>query len=612
MESKRQDGTPQGARFAAMFDAGQISPREAYEAFRLERSPAFTLPQPGVSATEMPLQQAAALAAQPGLEQPIPAGDATEMPVDVVEPAPGMPEDPRAPRTPRVEAAPIDPAAPNAVAQYIERLRAINTPAAQAFVRDFEAGRISPQVVLDSLLPRQQESADQRLAAAAARAPAPAPDAGGIVVPDRPRSLREAQAKRAAEKAAAQQQEAADVQPAAQQAAPAPQAAAQQPAPSAAAPAAAVAQPAPVAASSSIPPAASSTPASGASEPRGPSPLIEHVTKKGKTIRGVIRSDLTQDEAIAIDSGTFQKDGPNGRGYFIRERSLDKLAEHDARKAGGSATAEAPSVAAPEPVSATPPAPGEKWHYRSAAGLRELPADRMKDAREVDLVPGLRFLAHRNIDDGKTWNVTERTTGNTLTTGHTTRELAEFAAQQRVQQVGADKVRSTVREFLQKSGGLTEGEALAGTAEPRKGKVPGLDEVVAAYRRATGGELDANMNATAVHLHRALVDQNVKTVRDLAHPDNPASRRVIEQLSGKKLARGAMQSANIAESWMRSLHAKPVTPQVPAPAPNAAAPVSTQAPAPAAGATAAAAPATPIDPVKRRAVLQALRDCLAA
>ena len=619
VESKRQDGTPQGARFAAMFDAGQISPREAYEAFRLERSPAFTLPQPGVSATEMPLQQAAALAAQPGIEQPIPAGDATELPVDVVEPAPGMPEDPRAPRTPSVEAAPIDPAAPNAVAQYIDRLRAINTPAAQAFVRDFEAGRISPQVVLDSLLPRQQESVDQRLAAAAARAQAPAQPAGGIVVPDRPRSLREAQAKRAAEKAAAQQQEAADVQPAAQQTAPAPQAAAQQPAPSAAAPAAAVAQLAPVAAPTSIPPAAS-TPASGASEPRGPSPLIEHVTKKGKTIRGVIRSDLTQDEAIAIDSGTFQKDGPNGRGYFIRERSLDKLAEHDARKAGGSATAEAPSVAPPEqPGSAAPPAPpapGEKWHYRSSdAGtpLREMPADRMKDAREVSLVPGLRFLAHRDLGDGKTWNVTERTTGNTLTTGHTTRELAEFAAQRRVQQVGADKVRSTVREFLQKTGGLTEGEALAGTAEPRKGKVPGLDEVIAAYKRATGGELDANMNATAVHLHRALVDQNVKTIRDLAHPDNPASRRAIEVLGlgGRKLPRGAKESAKIAEDWLRSLHQQPAATAT-APAPNAAAPVSTQAPAQA-GATAAAAPATPTDlQAKRRAVLQALRECLAA
>jgi hypothetical protein len=201
---------------------------------------------------------------------------------------------------------------------------------------------------------------------------------------------------------------------------------------------------------------------------------------------------------------------------------------------------------------------GEKWHYRSSdAGtpLREIPADRMKDAREVGLVPGLRFLVHRDLGEGKTWSVTERTTGNTLTTGHTTRELAEFAAQQRVQQVGADRVRSVVREFLQKTGGLTEGEALAGTAEPRKGKLPGLDEVIAAYKRATGGELDANMNATAIHLHRALVDQNVKTVRDLAHPDNPASRRVIEVLGlgGRKLPRGARESAKIAEDWLRSV-----------------------------------------------------------
>ena len=228
----------------------------------------------------------------------------------------------------------------------------------------------------------------------------------------------------------------------------------------------------------------------------------------------------------------------------------------------------------------------------------------MKDAREVDLVPGLRFLVHRDLGDGKTWSVTERTTGNTLTTGHTTKELAEFAAKQRVDKVGADKVRSVVREFLQKSGGLTESEALAGTAEPRKGKVPGLDEVVAAYKRATGGELDANMNATAAHFHRALADQNVKTIRDLSHPDNPASRRVIETLGlgGRKLPRGARESAKIAEDWLRSLHAKP----------NAAAPVSTQAPAQA-GATVAAAPATPTDlQAKRRAVLQALRECLAA
>ena len=48
--------------------------------------------------------------------------------------------------------------------------------------------------------------------------------------------------------------------------------------------------------------------------------IIEHVTKggKGKTIRGIVRTDLSYAEAKAIDEYTFRKDG----GYFIREKHL--------------------------------------------------------------------------------------------------------------------------------------------------------------------------------------------------------------------------------------------------------------------------------------------------
>jgi SNF2 family DNA or RNA helicase/predicted RNA methylase len=57
-------------------------------------------------------------------------------------------------------------------------------------------------------------------------------------------------------------------------------------------------------------------------EPAEPAPpeLVEHVTKNGagKTIRGVVRTDLTQDEAKAIDPYTFKKNG----GWFIREKHL--------------------------------------------------------------------------------------------------------------------------------------------------------------------------------------------------------------------------------------------------------------------------------------------------
>lgn len=47
-------------------------------------------------------------------------------------------------------------------------------------------------------------------------------------------------------------------------------------------------------------------------------PIVEHTTKKGKTVRGVVRADLTKEEAQAIDPYTFRKDG----GWFIREKHL--------------------------------------------------------------------------------------------------------------------------------------------------------------------------------------------------------------------------------------------------------------------------------------------------
>lgn len=55
--------------------------------------------------------------------------------------------------------------------------------------------------------------------------------------------------------------------------------------------------------------------------------IVEHVTKggKGKTIRGIVRTDLTYAEAKAIDEYTFKKDG----GWFIREKHLDGFTEPD-------------------------------------------------------------------------------------------------------------------------------------------------------------------------------------------------------------------------------------------------------------------------------------------
>ena len=529
VEQRRQDGTPAGQRFAAEFDAGRVSPREALEAFRLTQSPEFALPQPGVDAAEIDPAAAGALVAPGALPQSelLPVGQATEVPVDVAEPAAPI-EEPRAARTPGVEGQTIDPRSPNAVAQYVDRVRAINTPAARAFVQDFEAGRITPADVMQLVAPGQ-ENADANLQTARRAlglkdvAGTQAPDGTRLLGPDglplppaaAPRTLRDAQAKRAAEKA--QQQEAASAQPAPVQppAAEAP-AAQQQPAPAApgAAPAATVAQPAPVAANapgSAVMPAGLRVTFGGKTYPVE---SVEDAQRKWTEFR-----DETQAGVSSIGNGVRVTDGA---GRFVARISYNGRAwdTEDDGKGGGRVIAEAPDATPQVTKSASASAP---------------------------------------------------------------------------------------------KSGLSEGEALGVTAEPRKGKVPGLDEVIAAYTTANGGgPLPDNLRATAAKLHRALAGHSAQTVRDLAHPNNPKSRAVIEALSGKKLARGAMQSANIAEGWLRSLHPKPVTPQVPAPAPNAAAPVSTQAPAPAAGATVAAAPATPTDPVaKRRAVLQALRDCIA-
>lgn len=50
--------------------------------------------------------------------------------------------------------------------------------------------------------------------------------------------------------------------------------------------------------------------------------IVEHVTGRGKTLRGIIRTDLTLEQAKEIDKYTFRKDG----GYFIREKHLSDVA----------------------------------------------------------------------------------------------------------------------------------------------------------------------------------------------------------------------------------------------------------------------------------------------
>src|SRR5690606_16349959 len=49
-------------------------------------------------------------------------------------------------------------------------------------------------------------------------------------------------------------------------------------------------------------------------------------TQKGKRLRGVIRTDLTKEQAQSIDPYTFRKKNEAGEaGWFIRERHLEEL-----------------------------------------------------------------------------------------------------------------------------------------------------------------------------------------------------------------------------------------------------------------------------------------------
>ena len=51
--------------------------------------------------------------------------------------------------------------------------------------------------------------------------------------------------------------------------------------------------------------------------------LVEHTTGRGKVIKGVIRTDLTREQAKSIDDFTFKKDG----GWFIRDKHIAALQE---------------------------------------------------------------------------------------------------------------------------------------------------------------------------------------------------------------------------------------------------------------------------------------------
>lgn len=76
-------------------------------------------------------------------------------------------------RAPRTSTAPVDLSLPtDPVQNYLDNLRSVNTPAARAYVRDFDAGRITPADVQQRMQAERGLTPEQRIARAAADAPA--------------------------------------------------------------------------------------------------------------------------------------------------------------------------------------------------------------------------------------------------------------------------------------------------------------------------------------------------------------------------------------------------------------------------------------------------------
>lgn len=108
----------------------------------------------------------------------------------------------------------------------------------------------------------------------------------------------------------------------------------------------------------------------------GPAPeIIEYKTRKGKVLRGIIRTDLTKDQAQAIDPYTWRMGG----GYFIREKHLRGETAH--------------IQAAPAPVVLT----AEQQAEAQATAQRQ--AEERARAALASQVEKLRQVANKAIGD---------------------------------------------------------------------------------------------------------------------------------------------------------------------------------------------------------------------
>lgn len=163
--------------------------------------------------------------------------------------------------------------------------------------------------------------------------------------------------------------------------------------------------------------------------------LVEHVTGRGKTLRGVVRTDLTLARAREIDRYTFKKDG----GYFIREEHLTALPP-----AGEPAAAPADPVEKPEGVRARRErAVAEREAQAGAAAVAKLRDVGRKLAEEGESEHGRDRLAntHRRASMAAS---AEAKAAKSISLGRTIMRLADAIEAGEVKALAGVKTKAAV------------------------------------------------------------------------------------------------------------------------------------------------------------------------
>lgn len=132
--------------------------------------------------------------------------------------------------------------------------------------------------------------------------------------------------------------------------------------------------------------------------------IIEYTTKRGKVLRGIIRTDLSLAEAKVIDPYTWRMNG----GYFIREEHLDGDTAH--------------IQATPAPVVLSPEQEVEK-----AANAERLAEERRQKALGSQ-VEKLRTVANKAVQSGDAGMSQDRTTNTARRAGMAASAIAKASA----------------------------------------------------------------------------------------------------------------------------------------------------------------------------------------